>query len=368
MVGRRSTFHIYSEKEDHKCVSPTPDITKERRSGPTLKELKAKRKEKKDRKLAELPAVDSEDHEFFLHKPYLAFHMPPRVLYTGNNKHNAKPAVLIHEACLWRKYKLQLGPSITKPGVLDPRGVVAWKQNGGDKSALKADDRKLKGYKVRTWRLWGETGKDYVHSVKKIRQAGKGPDPDIVDEKGFKPSWPEKADEVVYLHWANPFSRHTRRYHFRYVGLDFYWKGTGTVKESRACGMFLRFNHLKLVVKSPVTKGGKEKDQPEVCLGKFISSVAKAKNGTLELHDNAILRVVEEHAPSMLAQLASQGQNGEGLDPSKVDEGLKISTMKRSTLYQLIVATAICMINSEKEKRHRLVELLLSAGDGAGGG
>jgi hypothetical protein len=52
--------------------------------------------------------------------------------------------------------------------VVDPRGVVGWRHHGGDKGALKDDDRKLKGYKTRTRRLWGETGKEYVHDVKKM--------------------------------------------------------------------------------------------------------------------------------------------------------------------------------------------------------
>jgi hypothetical protein len=368
IIGNHSIFHIYSEKKEHKCISPTPDISKERRSGPTLREQKARRKEKKDRKSGRLPAVDSNDTDFFLHKPFLAFHVPPRVLYMGNSKHDAEPAVLIHRSCLWREYKLQLGPSIAKPGVIDPRGVVAWKHNGGDKSALKADDRKFKGYRVKTWRLWGETGKEYVHSVKRVRQAGEGLDPDVLEEKGFKPLWPEKANEVVYLRWTNPLSLQTRRYHFQYAGLDFYWKGTGTVKESRACGMFLRYNHLKLVVTLPVVEGGEEKFRPETCLGKFISSVAKAKSGTLELYDSAILRLVEEHAPSILTRGVVEGQIDGRRGVAKADEGLKISKLKRSTLYQLIVATAMCMITSEKQKRHTLIDCILAAGDGGGGG
>jgi hypothetical protein len=173
--------------------------------------------------------------------------------------------------------------------VLDPRGVVAWRHNEGDKKALKADGRKLKGYKVRTWRLWGDHGKKSVQSVNKARKTGKGSDPDVfVDEKA-QDSEPEKADEVVYLRWTSPLSRHTRRYHFQYARIDFYWKGTGTSKESRRCGMLLRFNHLKLVAKLPNTENDEGKDHPEVCLGRFTSSLAKQKHGSLELFDTAIL-------------------------------------------------------------------------------
>ena len=228
----------------------------ERRSGPTIKEQKATRKEKKERVDAGVPSVEPDDNAFFLHRPYLAFHVPPRVLYIGNSKHTAQPAILIHEGCFWTEYKLQLLPSIT--GILDPRGVAPWRHNGGDKKALKHDDHKLKGYKVRPWRLWGEAGKDYVRSVKNIRKTGEGQDPDVITTTNGKSEEPATADEVVYLRWKNPLSRHTRCYQFQYAGIEFFWKGTGFVKESRTCGVLLRFNHLKLVTRLPGTEEKKE--------------------------------------------------------------------------------------------------------------
>jgi hypothetical protein len=336
---------------------------KERRSGPTVKQQKAKRKEKKERMDSGLPRIDPDDDAFFLHRPYLAFHVPPRVLYMGNSKRNAKPVVLIHEGCFWREYKLQLGPSISKPGVLDPRGVVAWRHNGGDEKALKADDHKLKGYKVRTWRLWGETGKEYVHTVKANRDAGEGLDPVVLEEPGFKPERPATAEEVVYLRWMSPLSRHTRCYHFQYAGIDFYWKGTGSVKETRFCGFFLRFNHLKLVAKLPGAKSEKEKEPTEVILGTYTSSVAKMKNGTLEFDDAAILRLIDENAPFMLARPSAGEQLTE--EETEVARALRL---RRSTMYQVFVATAMCMIKAEKEKRHTLLDLVINAAEQGGGG
>ncbi|KAF2036622.1 hypothetical protein EK21DRAFT_105934 [Setomelanomma holmii] len=353
----RSIFHIYTKHEVHKCLSPTVDPSKERWSGPTPREQAMKRMTKKERKTIGLPLVHADDNAFFLHRPYLALHMPPRVLYMGNSKHGTKPAVLIHEGWFWKEYKLQLGPSIAKQGVIDPRGVVAWVHNGGDKTALKADDRKLKGYKVRKWRLWGENGKDYVHSVAKNSKAGEGPNPDLL---GDDPPRPERADEVVYLRWTSPLSRHTRRYHFQYASIDFYWKGTGTVKETRRCGSLLRFNHLKLVAQLPLCDSEKEKGQnQETCLGD--------KSGVLDLFDTAILRLVEEHAPSMLEQDPFGDQADEDQTSIEEDQRTKISKMKRSRLYQVIVATATCMIITEKEKRHTLRDLILAAAEGGGG-
>jgi hypothetical protein len=373
-VPTHSTYHIYAKKECHKLLSTVIDTTKERRSGPTVKQLKAIRAEKNHRKASGLPSIEPDDTAFFIHRPYLAFHVPPRVLYTGNSKRGTKPAVLIHEGCFWRSYKLQVGPSIGQPGVLDPRGVVAWKHNGGDKKALKADEHKLKGYKVRTWRLWGETGKEYVHEVKRNREAGEGSDPDVLDlPKDSTPSKELKeksfssavADEVVHLRWTSPLSRQTRCYHFHYRGIEFQWKGTGTVKESRRCGLLLRFNHLKLVAKLPLVGEDKTQDQLEMCLGKFTSSVAKFKSGTLELYDAAIVRLCEEHMPSMLAG----DPFGDGVGEIEGRDE-KVQRLKKSTLYQVFVATAMCMIKSEKEKRHTVLDFIghASEGGGAAGG
>jgi hypothetical protein len=242
--------------------------------------------------------------------------------------------------------------------------VVAWRHHGGDRKALKTDDRKLKGYKVRTWRLWGETGKEFVHSLKANREAGQGFDPDVPKKPGVELEGPVTADEVVHLRWQNPLSRHTRCYHFQYAGIDFYWKGTGSVRESRACGLFLRFNHLKLVAKLPVHEKQDEADQHEVCLGTYTSSVASKKNGTLEFADAAILGLIDEHVPWVLPQSSLKMRPG----GEEEGEAARMSEMKKSMMYQVFVATAMCMIISEKEKRHTLLNLLMTAATEGGGG
>ncbi|KAF2130503.1 hypothetical protein P153DRAFT_395910 [Dothidotthia symphoricarpi CBS 119687] len=369
-----STFHIYHKHEVHLVLTPLPDPTKDRRLGPTLAEQKAKRLAKKTRQACPLSPTSPDDNAFLLHTPYLSFHCPPQVLYLGDTKH-AAPAILIHSRCFWREYKLQLGPTIVE--VLDSRGVVGL-QYHADKKTRKADESALKGYRVRGWRLWGETGKSYVHGVKKARETGEGIDPDVFEELGLEEK--PKADEVVYLRWTNPFSVHTRRYHFSYRGIDFWWKGTGTVKEDRCCGFLLRYCHLKLVAKSPATA---DEHQPEVCLGKYTASVASKKSGTLVLFDAAILRLVDEHVPALLGrESVDQMNEQEGVtqnedeedrlteketEDKSDEEAIKIARVKKSTLYQVIVATATCMIRAEKEKRHTLMNLIISTGDGAGG-
>ncbi|KAF2471854.1 uncharacterized protein BDR25DRAFT_342461 [Lindgomyces ingoldianus] len=391
----RSTYHIYHEKESHKCISTSVDSTKERRFGPTIKECKEKRRRKREAE-GKVPSPSpsaADDGSFFLHTPYLAFHDPPRVLYIGNSKHS-HPAVLIHTSLFWRTWKIQLGPSIATPGVLDPRGVVCWRHNGGDRKALKADDRKLKGYKVRTWRLWGETGKRYVHGVKAARKAGVSPDPDNIEEASRdpivpavlekdtmpntiavkEPHVPARADEVVYLKWTSPLSRDPRRYHFHYAGIDFFWKGTGTVRESRRCGAWLHFNHLKLVARLPVPRDEKLDDpspQPEVCLGKYTSSIAAKKHGILELYDGAIWRLLSEYVPASLPQTHVQGhirKAGGDREPDEEELLEQVHGTKKTTLYQVIVATAMCMIIGEKQKRETIRQIIeLAASEGAGG-
>ena len=351
VIESQSAFHVYEKHKCHKCILPVSVAAKGQ---------KAKGVKQKKSKDHGVPPVQPDDDAFFLHRPYLAFHVPPRVLYMGNNKYSAKPVVLIHDGCFWREYKLQLGPAISQPGVIDPRGVVAWRHNGGDKKMIKADDGKLKGYKVRRWRLWGETGKEYVHTVKANRKTGEGQDPDVLERPDSKPGSHAVAEEVVYLRWKNPLSLHTRCYHFQYRGADFYWKGTKSVKASRACGFLLYFNHLKLVAKLSASEEDKH-EKGEVCLGTFTSSVANRKNGTLEFFDATILRFIDEHFPSP----SWRKQPEERLEDAKAG---RILEMKRSTLYHVFVATAMCMIRSEKEKRHALLDLAVNIAEGGGSG
>ncbi|KAH8725131.1 hypothetical protein GQ44DRAFT_239224 [Phaeosphaeriaceae sp. PMI808] len=348
-----TTLHIYAKSTCHKYITPTPIPSKDRRSGPTASSKKSARKAQKARKSTGLPPTDDGDPDpnaFFLHKPYLAFHAPPYVLYTGSSsQHNGTPVILIHAGCWWRTYTLQLGRDFAREGVLDARGVVCFAHDGGGAG--------LKGYRVRRWRLWGESGKEYVRGVNRRRREEGGGEcgDDVVGGKGV-----EKAcvDQTVQLKWSRPFSRAAREYRFEFGGLRFCWKGTGTVRESRTCGFFLRYNHLKLVVRLPDEVG------PEICVAKFTSSVAEKKSGTLVVFDGALLGVAREYLPEAL-ELDEVKENEMEEIKRGVDE--KIARLKKSSLYQVIVATATCMIMSEKEKRHLIFSILGLAAEGAGG-
>jgi hypothetical protein len=117
----------------------------------------------------------------------------------------------------------------------------------------------------------------------------------------------------------------------------------------------------------PVSGDEKNSKQLEVCLGKFTSSVAKQKSGVLELYDDVVLRLIEEHVPSMLEREYVEMWKEESAVVLNDSSGEKISKLKKSTLYQAIMATAMCMIMSEKEKRHTLIDVILGITEGGGG-
>ena len=386
----RTLLHIYIDHEcGHRAITPIISPSQERRFGPKPAEQKARRAARKAaRVLRSSMPISPADHTvsptspdinpnsldtYYLHTPYLSFHLPASILYTGTDRHvPSKPVAIIHTACFWRSYRIQLGSALSAPGVIDPRGVVSGRHNGGSKRVLREDEKNgdgkaLKGYRVRGWRLWGETGKAYVHRIREKRRTGEvfdDPDVDCEDDKEGR-AGKVVADEVVRLTWTSPLSRHTRCYAFWFRGMEFQWKGTGTVREQRKCGWMLRWCHLKLVARVPVDVGEKEEGcWREFCLGKYTSSIAAEKSGTLEVFDDAVVRLVEENMPGLLA---GERPNGGRTDNCQDCES-KTERLKGGVLYQVIVATVLCMMRAEKEKRHTLIDLIIGAGENAGNG
>lgn len=138
----------------------------------------------------------------------------------------------------------------------------------------------------------------------------------------------------------------------------------------------LRFCHLKLVAKVPLSdkrkmplsgaeKAGEVGGRREVCLGKYTSSIAAEKSGTLEIFDGAVVRFVQDYVPTLLEE---DSVDGEKADAGDEDEEDKIKKLKRGILYQLVVATVLCMANAEKEKRHTLIDLVIGIAENAGNG
>ncbi len=350
-----TTYHIYPRKEKHEHILSTPALKYESPYGKFKRAAKQAKQEAAEKTLVveANPVSAQSDDAFFLHSPCLVFRSVSRVVYLGADK-RAEPGVLIHGSSFWRRYKLQYGRAIAEPGVVGPRGVVCWKHNSGDKKALEADDKKLRGYKVKTWRLWGETGKAYVHEVKAMRKTGSGDDPNVLGESS---SWarqaPAEADGVVHLEWERPFSLHTRQYHFRYFDLEVYWKGTRKVNKGRFWGIFVRYNHLKLVVTLPSWDADTEEPK-ELCLARYTSSVTSKKSGKLDLYDGAIAAVIENCAQEHDAADVGEDHLGD------------VGKLKRTFLYQIVLKTALCKIGAEKEKRVAVGKWLEEAAEGAG--
>lgn len=407
--ARSSILHIYfSHPCQHKTITPVISASQERRFGPTPKQQKARRlmqrAERKARDAAQTfphlspsggiqtasatkaashpPTISAGDPQhdsaYFLHAPYLSFHSPPSVLYTGASRYApATPAALIHAGCFWRTYTIQLGASLATPGVIDPRGVVSRAHNAA-RPERDADPRALKGYRVRGWRLWGESGKAYVHRVRALRKSGAVfADPDTASVEAGAGEAGEagqtrkvKADEVITVRWTRPLSTQTRTYAFTFRGVRFQWKGTGSVRESRRCGWMLRFCHLKLVASVPVDgpAKGSEDDKgaevKEVCLATYTSSIAAEKSGALEIFDGNIAELVEKWMPSLLQEACDEKQ---GCGSGVLEKG--VEGLRRGLLDQVIVATVLCVASAEKEKRHTLIDLVIGiAEDGGSGG
>lgn len=283
---------------------------------------------------------------------------------------------------------MQFGELLADDRVIDSRGVISLPYGSG-KTPVGAG-KAIKGYKVRKWRLWGETGKQYHHYKNTRREGGdKGSlrsNADQVHELATHSTRPPIAaddiiDEVVYFSWISPFTHRTRDYRFQYCGIDFYWKGTGTVKEGRTCGSFLHFNHLKLVARIPLTGDGRDEEKQgkseeyikpvrrssrsilwqrsaptfrEICIAKYTSSLGKKKAGTLQMYDEALFRLMIDH-------------NIPSDDSKTIELGGDVVSVKHTRLYDIIIATTMCMVIGEWQKRQWLKKIIELAAGEAGG-
>jgi len=357
-----STYNIYHRKDEKEHFIITPVTSKYREYSNPRKALKG---QDIFRHPDKIPAAAA-SNTYYLRKPYVSFHHAPRTLRKGTTK-DAPVVCLIHNSSFWRKWKLQFGANIQY--VIDPRGVVP-KEYACDARPQQNISR-VKGYGVRSWRLWCETGKAYHRQVNEARKSGLPP-----EHPAEKPIKQPIVDEEVHFSWHSPFSHKTRLYCFNYAGLEFYWKGTGTVKETKTCGWFMRFHHLKLCMRVPINATA-EADDPvkrtasrgpilspissrragfrEICLAKYTSSIIAKKAGVLEIYDDVLQR-------SYL----------DGIIPLDADQRKELETagalgVKKLRLYEVIIASAMCMIIGEWQKRMVIVAILAAGGEGGGG-
>ncbi|KXG52084.1 uncharacterized protein PGRI_083680 [Penicillium griseofulvum] len=333
-----SIWHIYHKGDRH--ISITPFINPKKEFG-------------FNKKKHEKPAGDQdEESNYFIHHPTLIFHNPPRTLRRGNK--NGTPICLIKCGTFWRNWTIQLGDL---KDVIDPRGVVKWECRSNTNNTLN-DDRALKGYKVRSWRVWGESGKEYhrlvnlrrkemefaerenmqvVHDTPKIKITEDGKQG--LDSRTEYPSSPYSAtphpalaEEAVRLSWRSPVSLSPRRYTFEYANIKFSWEGTRDVHSTRRAKWIMPFSHLMLIARLP------ENESEDILVGQYTASFASCKYGELWVFDSAVAQLLDGHS----------------------------SDVRETRLYELIITTAMCMIIGERGKRNTLLALLALLAEGGG--
>ncbi|PLB50776.1 hypothetical protein P170DRAFT_435949 [Aspergillus steynii IBT 23096] len=324
---------------------------------------------------------------YFLHLPAIAFHSPPRTLRRGATK-TSPPLCIIHNSTFWRRWRILSGSALM--ATIDPRGVVSWERRSTWGNGP-VGDAEVKGYKLRKWRLWGESGKAYHRRVNADRDRNRGakartetPVPvqgqnvkasekkaaqtemgiEILDES--TKTWdPVHASDVLPVPWTNPspFSSRVRWYGFTYNGVHATWKGSRDVPAKKKWGRRLMpVHHLKLVAECPSpgishfdTKGsmGELQGGEEVVLARYSSSLSHGKHGTLVIFDEEVSRVFGSQG---VGSRKEKGFAREGDEVGEMDE------------YDVIVATAMCMVLGEWQKRKTVLEILLAlAGGGAEG-
>ncbi|KAJ5124950.1 uncharacterized protein N7515_008775 [Penicillium bovifimosum] len=348
---RLSIWHIYHKSDSHMTITPFINAKKEFGS-----------------KHKETPEPANETNSYFVHHPTLLFHNAPRTLRRGNRK-DGPPICILKCGVLWRNWILQFGDVLK--GVLDPRGVVRWECRSNPNNMMN-DDRALKGYRVRGWRVWGESGKVYHREVNERRrmekEKGKGESragPEIghttdtaesekqlnpTDIKASPPSYsaalsprpqPAVAEEAVRLNWTSPFSTHPRRYAFEYANIEFIWEGTRDVyPDNKWAKIFMPFHHLKLIARMPGWGNGR-------LVAHYTPSFACRKFGQLWVFDNVVSELEQS------------------LNSSTLEEERDV---RETRLYDLVMATAVCMILGEWQKRTVLLALLALVAEGGNAG
>ncbi|KAF7179920.1 hypothetical protein CNMCM7691_008972 [Aspergillus felis] len=310
LQDRSSTYYLYRERNDHMLITTTQQ--------PKTQKLRRK-KQKED------PSSVQDPNGYFVHRPYLSFAKAPRTLRSGGSK-EGRTICLIHSYAGWRRWRMQFGRDLGD--AIDPRGVVQWQSRTNADNRVK-DGSDLKGYRVRTWRLWGESGKAYHREVNAKRKQGGWTEDDPTAHQ------PLRATEVCQLTWSAPFSKRTREYAFSYEGVDFVWKGTKDLPaERKAAKQWMPVHHLKLVAIVPAKVAD---EAEEVVVASFICSAEEDEYGTLVFQDSKICEVFGiAEMPEDMALARAKGSR-----PARVHDA--------------IMATAVCMIIGEWQKRKTAV-------------
>ncbi|KAI5785889.1 hypothetical protein EDC01DRAFT_661859 [Geopyxis carbonaria] len=357
------------------------------------------------------PATDPRSAAYYMHAPTLWGHVPPRTLRLGGRK-DAPVVCLIDGDMSWRRWKLDFAApackkprgapmradttpaplqSLNDPGVMDPRGVQTAR------------------YPLRSWSLPGESGKAWAREQRARRRTGvEIPDaclPRAPDEAAIPPHLRVTDGDdacVLLLVWNGWW---TREYAFAVRGVQMRWKGTGTVRdEKKYWGSWCRYNHLKLVAYLPdadsefVERERWEKEKEKVGVLKRIRSVASFRSGVSDAgsgsgseRDEALsgcrpvllakytciwanrkagrLVVYEPGLEEVAAAgLAARKESRKGQEEVQEEEVVETVETATERLRHVVVATALCMLQGEKEKRDTLRAIAEGAAGAGGGG
>ncbi|CAI7661500.1 unnamed protein product [Penicillium bialowiezense] len=355
---RLSVWHVYREGFDH--ISVTPFLVPGKEYGGSSDDNRS------------YESYFQKPNGYFVHLPSLLFHNPPRTLRRGHKK--GDPICTIKLGAFWNEWIVQFSGNLKN--AIDPRGLVKWECRSNLENSTSNDIREWKGYKVRTWRVWGETGAEYHRTVNARRKAIKeevtevravtaadkckardlemgpvesengvpsGSQSQSVSENtscpGSQPAavpLPTVADEAFRLKWSSPLSIRTRTYCFEYAGIEFSWEGTRDVHYNHMWNKRLMpFNHLKLVARVP---GSME----ETYVAQYTSSFSHDKHGQLWIFDSVVTELLER-----------TGHPSKWIKQTETKERFCLDInwdVQQTRLYDMIVATSMCMIIGERQK------------------
>ncbi|CAG8184117.1 unnamed protein product [Penicillium olsonii] len=364
---RLSIWHVYHSGLEHVSITPFPVPEKEYWSSSSSD---SHRRPHEDR--------SSQSKGYFLHQPSLLFHNTPRTLRHGSEK-GGDPICIIKIGAFWKNWLIQFSDDLKN--VIDPRGLVKWECRSNPDNSI-SSPREWKGYKVRSWRVWGESGGEYHRRVNARRKALKeeaeaedlmmsskgkikthdlemgavGESTSSSASQGMEdseeepqpssstPSLPAQtsqtrlADEAFLLRWQSPFSISARTYCFEYAGIRFSWEGTRDIHYNHTWNRRLMpFNHLKLVaeISGPL--------EEKVLLAQHISSFSNDKLGQLWIFDSAVTKLLEK-----------TGHPSKWMKTTENNERFSLDLdwdVQQTRLYELIMATSMCMILGEWQKR-----------------
>lgn len=174
---------------------------------------------------------------------------------------------------------------------------------------------------------------------------------------------------VTELVWHKAFSKKVRQYDFTLGNLDFCWKGTSTVTGTGFWKNWLRYNHLKLVARIPLADHPKDvaicdSGFREIVLAKYTSSSKYIKAGALEMYDDVINHVWREY---VLPQERQEGKGTKEKEEGSFKYGRSPATVKETRFWDTLVATGMCMVVGEWQKRETVRQIIAALASGAAG-